>query len=73
MAAALNAIAYEVQSDEEYHDDIPRPRPRWIRERSSYFEEYDDVDFLTRFRMSKETTVTILQQIEDQLEFPSDR
>lgn len=73
MAAALNNIAFEVSSDEDYVDEAQIPRPRWIRERHSYFDEYDDVDFKTRFRMSKETTLSILEQIEEQLEFPSNR
>ena len=48
-------------------------RPRWIRERNNYFEEYDDVDFKTRFRLSKESVLSVLDHIEHQLEFPTDR
>lgn len=48
-------------------------RPRIYKERRKYFEEYDDVDFCTRFRLSKESVLDVLELIEDKLEYPSDR
>jgi len=56
-------------SDEE--DNIRRPR--WIRERADHFRDLDNKDFVTRFRLSKLSALYVLEQIENQLEFPSDR
>lgn len=53
-------------------DNIVR-RPRVFKERRHYFEEYDDVDFCTRFRLSKQSCLDVLELIEDKLEYPSDR
>nr|XP_026498851.1 putative nuclease HARBI1 [Vanessa tameamea] len=73
MDAAYNFIfENNVLENLDYLDTIVR-RPRIFKERRSYFEEYDDLDFCTRFRLSKETTLDILQLIEDKLEYPSDR
>lgn len=48
-------------------------RPKIFKERRNYFEEYDDVDFCTRFRLSKESVLYVLDFIEDKLEYPSDK
>lgn len=62
--------AFDSSSDDEY---VPLRRPRWIRERNQHFENFDDTDFETRFRLSKESALYVLSQIEDKLEFSSDR
>lgn len=65
----LRNMIEDSDSDEEY---IPR-RPRWIRERNDYFDNYDDRDFAVRFRLSKEATLSLLSKIEHQLEYNSSR
>lgn len=48
-------------------------RPRWIRERAEDFESLDDRDFITRYRLTKPTVLSILEKIEHQLEYETDR
>ena len=57
-----------------FEDDelIPR-RPRIISERTNFFNILDDKDFEMRFRLSKRSTLEVLESIEGNLEFPSDR
>lgn len=63
-------LAFEDSSDDE---DVVIRRPRWIREREDHFNNLDDVDFFTRFRLTKQTVLSVLIQIENSLEFTSDR
>lgn len=60
-------------SDEEYEYYNQRRRPRWIKERADYFDTYDDVDFVTHFRLTKESAMAVLALIEHELEFYTDR
>lgn len=48
-------------------------RPRIIRDRTNFFELYDDDKFRERFRLTKVTTLTLLTKIEKELEYLSDR
>jgi len=50
---------------------IPRPRKVYIR--NSLFDNLDDFNFRKRFRLSRQTVLALLAQIEDQLEFPYDK
>lgn len=59
-------IAYS--SDEE----IVR-RPKIIRHRPNYFEEYDNHDFFVRFCLSKRTVNRILEEIEEVIRHPTNR
>lgn len=45
--------------------------PRKIYERSNPFFEFDDLEFFRRFRLSKNTVLQFLPEIEEFLEFPS--
>lgn len=67
MKRALE-LAFQDNSDD---DDIFVRRPRWIRVREEFFDTLDDLDFVTRFRLSKPTVLSVLESIEDKLEFPS--
>lgn len=58
-------------SDEEEEEYVFR-RPRLVRRRKNHFE-MDDVEFRKRYRLSKQVTLSVLEQIEDRLEFPTDR
>lgn len=60
--------------DSDSGEEILRPRrPRVFRERSHYFESYDDNDFAVRFRLSKASTLFLLSKIEHRLEYISNR
>lgn len=39
------------------------PRPRILRDRSNPLEEYDNIDFKVRFRLSKDTFMALLHEI----------
>jgi len=44
-------------------------RPRWIRERAEEFDNLDDHDFLTRYRLTKSSVLSVLEEIEESLEY----
>ena len=69
-------IAFEDNDDEDNEDEFiifAIRRPRWIRERAEDFDTMDDTDFVTRYRLSKLTVLSMLEKIEDALEFETDR
>ncbi|CAI6348198.1 unnamed protein product [Macrosiphum euphorbiae] len=49
------------------------PRPRYFRDRSNPFSEYDDTDFKQRFRLSKMMFIELLNMIQDDLHHNSHR
>lgn len=65
----LRNMIEDSDSDDDY---VPR-RPRWIKERVNYFDDYDDHDFAIRFRLFKESTLCLLDKLEHKLEYSSDR
>jgi len=70
-------IVFEDDDNESNEDDefimLAIRRPRWIRERAEDFDNLDDTDFVTRYRLSKSTVLSILEKIENALEFETDR
>lgn len=48
-------------------------RPRLVRTRPNFFEQYDEVDFFKRYRMHKSTALWVLDQIDEELEYTSNR
>lgn len=48
-------------------------RPYIVNERYDAFNELDEVEFVRRFRLSKNTVLFILEQIEETIETPTDR
>ncbi|XP_020298243.1 putative nuclease HARBI1 [Pseudomyrmex gracilis] len=56
-----------------YSSDEEIRRPKIIRHRPNYFEEYDGHDFFVRFRLSKRTTENVLNEIEDIISHPTHR
>jgi len=73
-------LCYEDDYDDNDEDDLiidiiifAVRRPRWIRERAQEFHNLDDRDFITRYRLSKATVLSILDQIEESLEYETDR
>lgn len=67
----LRNLLYESDSSEE--EQFVVRRPRWIKERNNWFDDYDDEDFAMRFRLSKSSTLSVLAKIENNLEYISDR
>lgn len=64
------------ENDEDNEDDFiffAVRRPRWIRERAEDFDSLDDRDFITRYRLTKPTVLSILEKIERHLEYETDR
>jgi len=64
------------ENDEDDEDDFiifAVRRPRWIRERAEDFDSLDDRDFITRYRLTKPTVLSILAKIEHHLEYETDR
>ncbi|XP_028159038.1 putative nuclease HARBI1 [Ostrinia furnacalis] len=62
------SLAFEENFDEE---EFPVRRSRWIREREEHFDTLDDKDFVTRVRLTKPTVLSVLESIEDKIEFPT--
>ncbi|XP_001951909.1 putative nuclease HARBI1 [Acyrthosiphon pisum] len=63
-------------SDDSDEDIIPQilinlPRPRRFRDRSNPLQDYDDLDFKCRFRLSKETFMILLHMIGDSIKHRS--
>ncbi|XP_025267356.1 putative nuclease HARBI1 isoform X1 [Camponotus floridanus] len=54
-------------SEDEYFENVIYRRPKIIRRRPSYLEEFDDVDFHARFRLSKNSVITVLAEIEQEI------
>lgn len=51
-------------------DDEPR-RPKIIRYRPNFFEEFDEYDFFVRFRLPKRTVENLLEDIEENIRYPT--
>ncbi|XP_051165640.1 putative nuclease HARBI1 [Leptopilina boulardi] len=60
-------------SDDEDLLPIINRRPRIIKDRINYMETFDDVDFVRRFRLSKNTVNELLIEIQDQLQSATQR
>ena len=63
-------------SDDEIEEDIYvfiRRRTRIFKERVNFFDNFDDIDFQTRFRLSKVCVRDLLNQIEGVLSHASER
>lgn len=61
-----------LEDDQEILDIIDFGFPRRIYNRPNYFEEMDDLSFIRRFRLTKQTTLWVLELIEEHLEFNND-
>ena len=70
MADHLNKLLF---SDSEEEIDLPIPRERKEYLRTDFFELYDELNFKRRFRLSKESALRVLVEIERLLEYTSDK
>lgn len=70
----MNAYDVNVFSDDE-EDLAPHilARPKIIRPRTNFWEEYDQKDFFDRFRLSPRTVEMITEEISDLIKHPTDR
>jgi hypothetical protein len=69
-------IAFEDDDDDDNEDEFVIFAIRclkWIRERAEDFDNLDDIQIVTRYRLSNPTVLSILEKIEDALEFETDR
>lgn len=68
-------INYDVLDDDELdaYDLIVYGIPRNVHVRNNYYEEYDDLNFFRRFRLTKESVINIYEQIEDRLQYTHNR
>lgn len=73
LQIAIDICLEDDSDDEHLFDEVPQRRPRFIQERKNHFEDLDDVDFVRRFRLSKQSALKVLELIEASLEFPSDK
>lgn len=63
-----------LSDDEEMIDIIERPRrPKTYRNRVDNFHKWDNIEFLNRFRITKECVTEILVQIEGLIAHPTNR
>lgn len=71
----MSDVEFSSDDDEEVIHFMQRQqrRPRVIKERRNYFDELDDIEFSTRFRLSKQSVLQVLERIEHQLEFNTDK
>jgi hypothetical protein len=53
-------------------DEEPR-RPKTIRFRPNQFEEWDQKDFFSRFRLSSRKVERLLEKIEEAISYPTNR
>lgn len=66
-------LCYEDDNDEDDMLIFGVRRPRWIQERAQEFDDLDDHDFVTRYRLTKSTVLPVLEKIEESLEYKTDR
>lgn len=57
----------ESDSDIEFINNIKTRKQRNFKERINFLESLDDVNFLRRFRISKQSFRVLLQKIHDQI------
>lgn len=61
-----------LEDDQDILDIIDYGFPRRQYDRADYFHNMDDVSFFRRFRLTKQTVLNVLEQIEHVLEFDND-
>ncbi|KAG5882499.1 hypothetical protein JTB14_008472 [Gonioctena quinquepunctata] len=66
-------VEYFLEDDLGVLDFVDMGYPRRIFLRSNYYEDMFQMDFFRRFRLTKPTVMTLLTQIENQLEYLDDR
>lgn len=62
-----------LNDDLDILDIIENGIPRRVYERANYFNNFDHMTFFQRFRLTKETVLHVLDQIQHLLDFEVDR
>lgn len=62
-----------LDEDLEVVDLVELGFPKKVYTRSNYFQTLDPLNFYKRFRVYKETALFVLTEIEEELEYSSDR
>ncbi|XP_024940238.1 uncharacterized protein LOC112494277 [Cephus cinctus] len=65
---ANRRIIDAVLSSSDNEDFFVHRRPKFVRRRLDHFEEFDNIAFPARFRLSKESVYEVLQHIRHELE-----
>lgn len=69
----LNLEFDVIEDDVEIIEIIDVGIPRQIYQRVDNFHNLSEWEFFKRFRLQKETVLQVLQEIDNQLEYPYDR
>lgn len=63
---------YPILNNLEIIDIVEFGFPRLRYERANYFDDMDNFQFFKRFRLTKQSVLNVLVDIEEQLEYPHD-
>ncbi|GLV46575.1 uncharacterized protein CBL_20880, partial [Carabus blaptoides fortunei] len=70
----INEVLTDSEDEINFVYNIHEPRrAKILRERKNHFEEWDEIDFLNRFRLSKDTVRRVLEQIKNAISNPTNR
>lgn len=66
---------YNILSSSDNEDVIRyiNRRPKKLKLRMNYFDNLDDIEFKMRFRLNKNSVLLVLNIIEEELTFPTNR
>lgn len=70
----LNIFDDLLSDNEEMVNVIERPRrPRMFRQRRDHFNGWNNIEFVNRFRISKDSALSVLHRIQAQIAHPTNR
>lgn len=71
----INPLILDSDTDDEYLEDLIQNarKAKIIRPRTDHFQEWDESEFFMRFRITKLTALNLLDEINDKLEYTTDR
>lgn len=70
MDEIINFVLFDEYDD---HNVEENRRPRIIRPRINYFEIFDDVDFIRRFGIPQHSFTMLLERIQNEIQYNTDR
>lgn len=71
----VNILSDSSDSDSDLEDyvNIVFRRPRILHQRVNHMNQWDDLDFFNRFRLSKHTVHILVNQIEEEIQHQTER
>lgn len=60
-------------SDLEDYVNVVLRRPRTLHQRPDHINYWDDLDFFNRFRLTKNTVQILVNEIQEQIRYPTER